>query len=149
MNDLIFNAPINSLSFGNVALNILREMYDAKLKVSFFPIGKDLEMEAFDKIDKEFRAWIVESYNTRLDGLSRDIPSIKLWHLNGSESTVGKNNVLYTFYELSDPTLIESTLASMQDKVVFSSSYASSKFEDSYYCPLGFDRDFSPTNKKY
>ena len=37
---IIFEAPINSLSFGNVAINLLREMWKRNMEVGLFPIGK-------------------------------------------------------------------------------------------------------------
>ena len=37
--NLIFNAPINNLSFGNVSYNVLREFYKQDDKVVIFPIG--------------------------------------------------------------------------------------------------------------
>lgn len=149
MKELIFQAPINSLSFGNVSYNILREAYKNNLNVSFFPVGQDLEFSAFDKTDSEFKAWVISSYKDRLTGLSKDTPSIKLWHINGAESGIGQNKNLYSFYETSEPTDEELSIVSLQSKAIFSSSYASSKFPNSYYCPLGFDEDFHKTSKKY
>ena len=149
MKDIIFQAPINSLSFGNVSYNILREAYKQKLSLSFFPIGQDLEFSAFDKTEKDLKAWIIESYNDRFTGISKDTPSLKLWHLNGAESGVGANKNLFSFYETSEPTKQEESIAGLHNKVIFSSNYAVSKFENSHYCPLGFDEDFHKTNKKY
>lgn len=149
MKELIFQGPINSLSFGNVSFNILRECYRSKIPVSFFPMGQDLEFSAFDKIDPDLKAWIVESYSDRLSGISKDTPSLKLWHLNGSESGIGRKKNLFSFYETSDPTDEERTIVSLQSKTIFSSTYASSKFDNSFYCPIGFDEDFHKTNKKY
>lgn len=149
MKELIFQAPINSLSFGNVSYNLLREMYKSKVNVSFFPIGQDLEFSAFDKTDADFKSWIIESYKDRLTGINKDTPSVKLWHINGSESGVGANKNLFSFYETSEPTNQERSIVSLQNKTIFSSSYACEKFPGSYYCPLGFDEDFGKTNKKY
>ena len=149
MKELIFQAPINSLSFGNVSYNILREAYRSNINLSFFPIGQDLEFSAFDKTDKDFKAWVISSYKDRLLGLTRDTPSIKLWHINGSESGIGSNKNLFSFYETSEPTDEEKGIVSLQAKTIFSSNYASSKFPNSYYCPLGFDEDFHETYKKY
>jgi len=149
MKDIIFQAPINSLSFGNVSYNILREAYKQKVSLSFFPIGQDLEFSAFDKTDKDLKAWIIESYNDRFTGISKDTPSLKLWHLNGAESGVGANKNLFSFYETSEPTKQETSIAGLHNNVIFSSNYAASKFKDSHYCPLGFDEDFHNTNKQY
>jgi hypothetical protein len=51
---LLINAPINALSFGNVSVNILRELYKKQIDLTFFPIGDKAELEAYDKIDRDF-----------------------------------------------------------------------------------------------
>ena len=51
---LLVNAPINALSFGNVSVNILRELHKKNVDLVFFPIGDKAELEAYDKIDPEF-----------------------------------------------------------------------------------------------
>ena len=65
---LIFNAPINNLSFGNVTLNILREMYKQDDKPVIFPLG-DPDYSAFDKIDEDFKSWIENSIEYRYHNL--------------------------------------------------------------------------------
>ena len=154
MKHLIFEAPSNSLSFGNVSFNLLREMYKKKINVSFFPIGGKLDLEAYDKIDPEFRDWIQSCVSTRLDKLSGEVPTLKLWHLNGSEMRIGKHQTLYTFYELDTPTLQEQNIASLQNHICFSSSYAHEKFErlgikNGSVVPVGFDTDFHKVHKTY
>jgi len=61
MKELIFRAPINSLSFGNVSLNILREIYKKEINVALFPIGDEIQLGAYDKIDPDFKNWIASS----------------------------------------------------------------------------------------
>ena len=41
---LLVNAPINALSFGNVSVNILRELFKKNIDLIFFPIGDKAEM---------------------------------------------------------------------------------------------------------
>ena len=48
---LLVNAPINSLSFGNVSINILRSLYKKGADLCFFPIGDKTDVSAYDKID--------------------------------------------------------------------------------------------------
>lgn len=149
-----FSGPINSLSFGNVSFNMLRELHSIDQKVCFFPIGDKLDLSAFDRASSDLKEWITESYNNRLKKLSRDNASIKMWHLNSSESRIGPKQVLYTFYECDKPTVEEINLCSLQDKTVFSSSHAEKCFSDSgldncAYVPIGLDQDIFPTNKTY
>jgi hypothetical protein len=153
MNKLVFSAPINALSFGNVSYNILRELYKLNIDLKFFPVGKDLDFSAFDKTEDEFKSWIVSSYNSRLKNISKDVPSLKLWHLNGSESGVGPRQNLFTFHETDQPTEDEISITNLQENTIFSSSFSKSIFKEtcsnSHFVPIGFDEDFHETNKKY
>ena len=153
MKDLIFSAPINSLSFGNVSYNFLREFHRMGLNLKFFPIGKDLDFSAFDKTEDDFKKWVVDGYNNRLRGISKSMPYLKMWHLNGSEAGMGDRRFLYTFHETDTPTEEEENIASMQTGTIFSSSFSrdtfSKKCENCTNSPLGFDEDFHETNKKY
>ena len=156
---LIFEAPLNSLSYGNVSLNILREAFRLKdeINISLFPIGGKIDIDSYDKLSEEFKSWIQEKINQRFYGESfnRSSKTIKIWHLNGSEMRVGTGNqTLYTFHETSEPTDLEVTLCSMQEKVIFSSKYSFEKFKNRglnnvSYVPPGFDLDFIETDKVY
>ena len=129
-------------------------MYKRQMTVSFFPIGNNITIEAYDKLDNDFRAWIHSSFESRLKTLKKDSLTLKLWHLNGSEMRIGNRQRLYTFYELDSPTEIEKKLVSLQDHVYFSSSYSLEKFKtlgltNCSFVPPGFDPDFTETNKTY
>jgi len=151
--DLIVEAPINSLSFGNVSYNILRQLWRKDVSVVFFPLGQNADFKSFDKIDSEFSKWLQESAQNANKNLKKDIPSLKLWHLNGSHSRIGSKQGLYTFYEVDEPTEQEVNLAKYQDKVWFSSNYSADSFKkfgvDADVIPVGFDEDFHKTNKQY
>jgi len=149
-----FSGPINSLSFGNVAFNMLRELHKLDQKICFFPVGNKLDLSAFDKASDDLKKWITSSYNERLSNLSRENPSLKMWHLNSSESRVGPKQILYTFYECDEPTKAEINLCKNQDLTVFSSSHAKDCFESSSckntkYIPIGLDPDIYDTGKVY
>jgi glycosyltransferase involved in cell wall biosynthesis len=154
MNKIILKAPFNSLSFGNVSYNIARELYKKEIKTSIFPIGDQVELSAFDKIDKDFKSWIESSINNRLTSMKKDTPCLSLWHISGSESTPSARSFLYSFYELDNPTFTEKNTCDMHDKVIFSSSHARKCFEsvnceNVHSVPLGFDEDFFDTKKQY
>jgi|TARA_B100000035_G_scaffold65349_2_gene53099 hypothetical protein len=148
MNKLIFKAPLNSLSFGNVSFNLLKEMYASNMDVAIFPVG-NVDVSAFKVEDSNFKLWIEDSVNNRYKKLDSDTTTLQMWHLNGSENRISKRQILYTFYELDEPTHSEIKLADFQDKIVFSSSYAQQKFNNAHFAPLGFDTDFKKTNKEY
>ena len=150
---LIVEAPINRLSFGNVTYNILRQLWRKGVDVIWFPLSGNADFSAFDKIDKDFGQWLQASANSANKKIKPNIPTFKLWHLNGSASRIGAKQFLYTFYELDQPTPDEINLAKFQNKVYFSSNYAADKFKesgvDAGVLPVGFDEDFHKTNKQY
>jgi hypothetical protein len=148
---LIVECPLNSLSFGNVSYNILRELWKKNIETYVFPIGKGTDISAYDQIDPAFQSWLQQAINSRYSGLDRDTPTLKLWHLNGSDLLRTPNQYLYTFYELDQPTQIEKTIAGLQAKTIFSSEHAASCFglENTTNIPIGFDTDFKKRDKQY
>lgn len=142
---LIFECPINSLSFGNVSYNILRELYKRELKIGMFPIQEPIDAQAFD-IPQDFQLWIKSALENRWKLLDREAPALKLWHLNGSDTFRTTNQTLFTFHECSDPTEIEIAIAKNQKRIFFSSSYSQEIFQkagvECEHVPLGFDEDF-------
>ena len=154
MNHINFNGPINSLSFGNVSINMLRELHKKDIKVSLFPIGNNLDFGTFDKLDEDFKSWVIDSGNTRFSTLKKSSPSLRMWHLNGSEAQIGPRQFLYTFYELDNPTFAEKNICDNQERCIFSSSHSKGCFDrvgcdNTEYIPIGFDPDFHETGKTY
>jgi len=144
---ILVEAALNSLSFGNVSYNIIRELFDKGHDVGIFPIGQNVDLSAYDVPD-DLNNKIQESINNRFNYLSEDIPALKIWHLNGSEDRKNANQYLYTFYECSEPTEVEKKICDAQTKTIFSSSYSSGLF-GADFVPLGFDKDFHRTQKTY
>ncbi len=149
---LIVEAPINSLSFGNVSVNILREMYNQNVEVGLFPVGQP-DVSAYS-LDTGFSQWLKKSIDQRLDFLAEKHPTFKLWHFNGGENRKSPKQHLYTFYECSAPTKQEIAVCKSQDKTILSSNYSKILFENAgcdnvEFIPLGFDPDFHVTNKTY
>ena len=75
MKSLIVEAPLNSLSFGNVSINILREFYKLNLDIGLFPIG-NVDLSAF-KISEDFKQYLQKSIDNRYSALSKKSPSLK------------------------------------------------------------------------
>lgn len=150
---LIVEAPINPLSFGNVTYNLLRQLWRKGVDVIWYPLGGNANFQSFNNIDKDFSQWLQASANNANKKIKKDIPCFKLWHLNGSQSRIGAKQFLYSFYELDQPTQEEINLAKFQDKVWFSSNHAANLFKnegvDAGVIPVGFDEDFHKTNKQY
>lgn len=153
MHKLNFDAPFNSLSLGNVSLNFLRELKKKDLDLSIFPVGR-LDFSAFDQLPKQDQEYIAKNAEKAVSRLDRSTPTLKIWHINGSEKKIGDNQFLYTFYELDSPTEEEVSTVKAQNHVFFSCSEAAQAFKDKgcdnvSYVPLGFDPDFHNTNKEY
>jgi hypothetical protein len=145
---ILVDTPLNSLSLGNVGYNIIKELKNKGHDVGIWPMNEsNVDLSAYD-ISSEDQAFFQQAINNRLDFLSADIPSIKVWHLNGSENRKNPNQYLYTFYECSEPTDTEKKICNAQTKTIFSSSYAAEKF-GSNYVPIGFDKEFFETKKTY
>ena len=149
---LILEAPFNSLSFGNVALNIVRELQRRDVELGIFPIGEP-DLGAYDLSD-DLKKYLEEGINKRWDIIDASIPSLKIWHLNGSDNRKTKDQYLFTFYECNEPTDLEITLCGLQDKTFFSCLSAEDHFKEkglsnTQVIPLGFDEDFKATDKTY
>tara|TARA_Y100001937_G_scaffold2694_1_gene3446 strand:- start:1190 stop:2269 length:1080 start_codon:yes stop_codon:yes gene_type:complete len=149
---LLVEAPLNRLSLGNVSYNFIRELFKREVEIGIFPTG-DTDLSAY-KHSPEFQSYLETAINNRLDFLKADIPSLKVWHINGSENRKNKDQYLYSFYECNQPTVEEIKICGAQDKVFFSSSYATKHFKSSgltnvEHIPLGLDEDFKVTGKSY
>lgn len=148
---LIFDGPLNSLSFGNVSFNILKELFLAGHDVGLFLSNKDVSAY---QVGNNFKEWLERGIERRWEFLNSDVPVLKLWHLNGSEKALSNNQTLLTFYECSEPTPAEVAIAKRQKNCVFSSSYAANLFEEKgatnvSSIHVGFDDSFSPSKKRY
>lgn len=150
---LVYSAPINSLSLGNVSFNILRELFKKNVETVLLPIGNNLDFSAYTNLEKSFIDWIKNSCENPLRKIKRETPTLKVWHINGSELKPTDKQFLYTFYEANQPTADELNIAKLQEKTIFSSRYASVHFQNlgvkTTNIPLGFDSDFHETNKTY
>jgi len=154
MDKIIYKGAINSLSFGNVSFNLLREMHKKSMTVAFFPIGENLNFEAFDKCDPNLPPWITSMAKNRFHIAKKDIPTLSQWHLSGSESRISKHQTLFTFHETDQPTLIEKSIVDLQDNCVFSSKHSKSCFNkigcnNIHNVPIGFDEDLHANDKTY
>lgn len=154
MNKLIVKAPLNSTSLGNVSLNFLKEFYKKNIDVCLFPHQDYADVSVYDRLDKNFANWISESISSKYSKIEKDTPTFQVWHINGSTERHSNKSILYTFYELDQPTLTELKICKSHDKVIFSSSHSQNCFKkvglnNCAYSPLGFDEDFFETGKQY
>tara|TARA_Y100001963_G_C6793285_1_gene456915 strand:- start:5091 stop:6170 length:1080 start_codon:yes stop_codon:yes gene_type:complete len=149
--EISFNLPINGVSFGQVSIGLLRESFKRGESPSLFPIG-EVDYSSQSNISKEFEDWIKACIDKGKKSHSRDIPCLKLWHLNGGIESVSNRHNLLTFYELDSPTEAELNVARNSNLIV-TSSYTRDVFikagVDCEFAPLGFDEyNFYKTEPK-
>lgn len=149
------NLPINSVSFGQVSISFLRELFESNREIpSVFPIGGTLDFSSQIE-NKPFFEWIFEAAKKTSQKYKASQPVFKLWHLNGSIERAAKKQALLTFYELDSPTETEINIARNQDALLVTSSYTKSVFnscgvDNVHVVPLGFDKaNFFAKDKKY
>ncbi len=151
--EIIVEAPLNSLSFGNVTYNILRQFWRKGVDVALYPIGGGIDLNVYDKVDPKFHDWLHQSAMEANAKLSKDKPTFKMWHLNGSQTRISPKQLLLTFHELDQATASEINIAKFQTKTLFSSKFSEDLFKnhnvDCGSVSMGFDEDFVKTDKEY
>lgn len=142
MSPYALNFPINSVSFGQVSVAILRELFKQRKSVNIFPIGPvDLGTQ---RPDAEFNQWLQNGCNNGQQRHSRQHTVYKLWHILGSLETYSSvDNRLITFQETGQLTPTELNILKQQQKIYVTNKYTQSCFRlygiESVHLPLGFD----------
>jgi hypothetical protein len=148
------NLPINSVSFGQVSVALLREVHKRGYEPSIFPIGQT-DLSAQTNLSEDFAKWLNSCFLKGLREHKRNVPILKLWHLNGSLESYSDKQTLLTFHETDTLTPEEVNAAKNQHKVLLTSKQSVQVFgdyglENIEYCPLGFDSaNFSSKSKDY
>ena len=145
--------PLNSTSFGQISIALLREFHARGIEPCIFPIGgTDFTTQ---NIDQDFGNWITRCIQKAPSSYKKSNPCFRLWHLNGSYGRISDKTVLLTFYECDSPTSSEINIVKNTDHVLFSSQYTTNIFKDCGLSnvstiKLGFDKySFSKLNKPY
>lgn len=141
--ELTFDTPLNSLSFGNVSISILRECYKRDLAPNIFPLQGQVDISS-QKNDEGFNKWLAHCVGKAPKEHSRDHTSIKLWHITDSLKTYSKTDSrLITFWECNDLQPTEKNILLEQDKIYVTNRYTQYNLKNSgvltEYLPLGFD----------
>lgn len=150
------NVPINSLSLGFCGYNIVNQLLKKKVDFNFYALGNEVDTSSYNSRDRDFDAVISNKVNSFKRNYSRRDPVFKCWHINGSESSIGTGNHLFTFHELDSLTPVEVNILNNQEQVFVSSRESVDVFYEYgvkvpvSYIPLGYDTDhFKPTGRKY
>jgi len=151
---LSLNLPVNSVSFGQISTLVLRELFKSSRDTLLIPIGNP-DLSTQSDISQEFASWIQNSINQCLIKHSRKNKIFKLWHINGSFESYSDNQILLSFYELDQPTLVELNTVKNNNKVLFSCRetvdlYKNLGCKNVEYIPLAFDKyNFNVIDKSY
>ena len=143
MSEFALHLPLNGVSFGQVSTALLREFHQRGVQPCLFTIGQS-DLSAQDTAP-DFNKWIESGIKKAFERHDRNTPIFKLWHLNHESLTsYSKEQTLFTFYELDNPTPIEVNIAKNQRSVAVSSNYTKEILEsfgvkNCKYIPLGFD----------
>lgn len=120
--DFSLNIPINEVSFGQVSLQLLRELHVLGEQPNIFPIGGQVKLTG--QVSQDFANWLTSCINKATKFHKRTTPTFKLWHLSGGLESYSNNQILYTFYELDSPTDDEVNVVNQNRKVLFSSTFS-------------------------
>lgn len=153
MTNFSVEVPINPVSFGQTATLILFQLWKRQLQPSVFTIGNP-DLSAFDNLPQDFVFWIQSGINKAIRSYKRSDPCLKLWHCNGSHSSVSDKTSLLTFLELDQISDLEQNILKNQNKVLVTSRFTQSMLSNydiqATYCPLAFDDlSFRRLDKKY
>ena len=145
MSEFALHLPLNGVSFGQVSTALLREFHQRGVQPCLFTIGQS-DLNSQDT-SPDFNKWIESGIKKAFEHYDRNTPIFKLWHLNhDSLTSYAKDQTLFTFYELDNPTSIEVNIAKNQKNLAVSSHYTKEVLErfgvdNCKYIPLGFDKD--------
>ena len=141
-----FDAPFNSTSIGQTSYNIYKELVKSN-EVCIFPFGDKIDLDCFRGGETE-KAELYKSSKFSEAFFSQKNPSLSIWHIRGSERSIGERKNLLTFHETDFLTPYEINRLSNLDKVFVSSKYTKEIFDfylngstSVVHCPLGFDKE--------
>lgn len=143
---MLFNTelPINPLSFGHISFGILNEFYQRNLFPNLFPIG-NVDIGCYDKVGTDFGQYISNCVNKAPRNFKKNLPFLKLWHINGSWPKIGEPSHLLTFHELDNITDTEVNILNSYNKIFVTSSFSKRIFENCgvnvpvVFTPMGLD----------
>lgn len=108
--------PINTLSYGLVGLNILKQLCNLNYKVALWPLGG---IEA-DPDDHE----LIKDCLKNAQLYDRNAPSLRIWHQFDLAQYVGRESVAFPIFELNKFTNNEHCHLTQLDKLIVCSDWA-------------------------
>ena len=112
--DYSVEVVLNTLSIGQVSRCILQELYKAEHEPSVFIISNNFDLSAEGEIEDDFVKWCKSGAAKANLSYSRKNPCLKIWHINGAQTSVSDKQTLFSFYELDSPTNEETNICKNQ-----------------------------------
>ena len=139
-----FESPFNFTSIGQVSFNIFKEVAK-KEEIALFPVKENKDVSCFTPSALE-ASQLQTSFNNSVLNFDRNNRSLLIWHIRGSEQSVGREQDLLTFHETDRLTKYEVSVLKQKRKIFVTSKYTKNVFDnqldgavDVIYTPLGFD----------
>jgi hypothetical protein len=155
MQKINLNLALNAVSFGAVGYGITHELIKRGQPFDIAPISQ-LDFSSFSKMPEEEKNLLTSKANNFTSTYSRKNPALRLWHIRGSETSIGNGNHLMTFHELDELTPNEVNVLNNQEQVFVTNEETRQVFLNYgvtvpvHNIPLGYDTThFYPTNKSY
>lgn len=138
-----FDSPLNITSIGQTAYNIFAALNKSE-QVALFPWADQLDLRCFEFTEQDHQE--IQSCILRgREHFDRNNKSFTIFHIKGSEKTLGRRSNLLTFHETDSLTPYEVRVLNQHDRVFVTSKYTKSVFDEyvdpakTVYVPLGFD----------
>lgn len=138
-----FDAPLNITSIGQTSYNIFTALNKIE-EVALFPWADNPMLNCFELTQADVKE-LESSLKLARSSFDRNNPSITIFHIKGSEKSLGKRRNLLTFHETDALTSYEVQVLNSHDRIFVTSRYTKSVFdqyvdpEKTVYVPLGFD----------
>jgi glycosyltransferase involved in cell wall biosynthesis len=136
--NLNINAPVNKLSYGYVSLNIIKELVNLKVDISWFPIGN---IEADQKYHQLLQKCVDNSQS-----FDYDAPCLRIFHQFSMAESIGRGKRYgWPIFELDSFTKYEAHHLNSLDEIIVCSKWAEDIIWNSTRCmstkvvPLGYD----------
>ena len=119
--------PLNQTGLGSVGMGIAVELFHRGLTPNIFIIGNpDF---GYANLPEGFPQWFNYFAGKALASYKRSEPSIKIWHINGSQARLSDNATIYTVHEVDGITDTEKNILSQYDRILVPSNFSKKVFE--------------------
>jgi hypothetical protein len=152
--DFNLEVPLNNISFGQTSIQIIRELFRREIYPPIIPItannNRQIDISAQNP-DENFNIKLNECLKKQGEYKPK---TFKLWHINGSVNSLGREQTLLTFHETDELTKDEYNIIHKSKRVIVTSKDTQALMTCAGFVPdfipLAFDSwNFKKIEKKY